>query len=121
MAFSPEDLELLEREDEIRIETRAGDGTEHRTIVWVVVDRGEVFVRSVRGRRGRWYREALAAGRAAIGVARRSIPVRVVHTPDPRSVERTSHALERKYGRDPALRTILRPHTLDTTLRLEPG
>ena len=48
-------LSLLDEPKEVRIEPRReGDSPEHRTIIWVVVVEGEVFVRSVRGRRGRW-------------------------------------------------------------------
>ncbi|HEY6058238.1 MAG TPA: DUF2255 family protein, partial [Candidatus Limnocylindrales bacterium] len=60
MPFDPADLRALERTEEVRIETRGADGTVHRTIIWVVVHGGDVFVRSVRGPSGRWYREACA-------------------------------------------------------------
>ena len=57
-SFGTETLRLLDETKEVRIETRRdGDSPEHRTIIWVVVVEGEVFVRSVRGQRGRWYRE----------------------------------------------------------------
>ena len=49
-SFAPEILRLLDETKEVRIETRRdGDSPEHRTIIWVVVVEGEVFVRSVRG------------------------------------------------------------------------
>jgi hypothetical protein len=121
MPFSPEDLELLAHDEEIRIETSAADGSVHRTIIWVVVDGQDVFVRSVRGERGRWYREALARPDVAIHADGRRLAARATHTPDPNSVARTTAALERKYAADPALRTMVRPHTLETTLRLEPA
>ena len=51
-AFDAETLRLLDQTKEVRIETRRdGDSPEHRTIIWVVVVEGEVFVRSVRGQR----------------------------------------------------------------------
>ena len=54
--FDAETLRLLEETKEVRIETRRdGDSPEHRTIIWVVVVEGEVFVRSVRGQTlGAW-------------------------------------------------------------------
>jgi hypothetical protein len=55
-SFDAETLRLLDETREVRIETRRDDDSpEHRTIIWVVVVEGEVFVRSVRGPQGRWY------------------------------------------------------------------
>jgi hypothetical protein len=46
---------------EIEIETRAGGGgSTHRRTIWAVVDGDDVFVRSYRGERGRWFREISA-------------------------------------------------------------
>lgn len=119
MPFSPDDLAVLDREEEVRIETRAADGTVHQTIIWVVVDGDDVFVRSVRGERGRWYREAVADPDVAVHVDGRRLPARAIPAADPDSIARTSAALDRKYGRDPAIATMVRPDVLDTTIRLE--
>jgi hypothetical protein len=121
MPFSPDDLELLANEEEVRIETRAADGTAHRTIIWVVVDEGDVFVRSVRGTRGRWYREALADPDVAIQADHRRLPARAIHAPDPDSVARTSAALVRKYAGIPGLEPMMQPNVLQTTMCLEPA
>ena len=44
--------------EEADIETSRGPGTPvHRTTIWPVVEDGEVFVRSLNGDSGRWYRE----------------------------------------------------------------
>ena len=120
-AFPPDVLELLDQAEEVHIETRSPrDGTLHRTIIWVVVEGDEVFVRSVRGPRGRWYRELLAEPAAALIVRGRRLPVRAVEGADEGSVERTSAALRDKYGDGPSTRAMLREDTLPTTLRLEP-
>src|SRR5687768_11966825 len=116
MPFSSDDLELLANEEEVRIETRAADGTARRTIIWIVVDGGDVFVRSVRGPRGRWYREALVDPDVTIHADGRRILARAIHAPDADSIARTTAALQRKYAADPALRTMVVPNTLDTTL-----
>lgn len=121
MSFEPHDLDLLATIEEIRIETQAPDQPAHRTIIWIVVDDGEVFVRSVEGERGLWYREALANPAVAIHADGRRLPATAIPASDPDSIERVSAALTAKYGADPALRSMLRPHTLETTLRLEPA
>jgi hypothetical protein len=118
--FPADQLERIDQRQEVEIETRAADGTVHRVIIWVVVDDGEVFVRSVRGATGRWYRELLAEGTGGLRVGEEHIPVRATHTPDEASVSRTSEALQRKYQGDPAVWAMIREDVLETTVRLEP-
>jgi hypothetical protein len=122
MTFAPADMRALTRTIEVEIETRPAPGaTPHRTIIWVVVDRGQVFIRSVNGARARWYREAIGTPGVAIHVAGRRIPVRVIPATDPDSIARTSASLERKYARDSGTESMLRPEIFGTTLRLEPA
>ncbi|MFL5679245.1 MAG: nitroreductase/quinone reductase family protein [Chloroflexota bacterium] len=121
MTFSREDLSLLAEAEEVDIETAPAGGAGHRTTIWIVVDGSDVFVRSVRGEAGRWYREALANPSVAIHVDGRRIPATAVRATDPASIERTSARLREKYARDPAMPPMLQPKTLDTTVRLEPA
>jgi hypothetical protein len=121
-AFGPDVLDLLARTEEVEVETRAPrDGEVHRTIIWVVVEGNDVFIRSVRGAGARWYRELTAAGQGALIVGNRRIPFRAVPAADPDSVERCSGALRAKYAGVPGIRPMLRAPVLSTTLRLEPG
>jgi hypothetical protein len=80
-----------------------------------------VFVRSVRGETGRWYREATANPAVAIHVDGRRLAATAIAATDPDSIERTSAALREKYDRIPGLRPMLKPDVLDATLRLEPA
>jgi hypothetical protein len=121
MSFSGEDLAALTAAEEVRIETQAPGGPVHRTIIWIAVEGDEVYIRSVRGPRGRWFREAQANPAIAIQVNGRRLPATAIPATDPASIERASKALARKYALDPALRTMLIPETLDTTLRVEPA
>lgn len=121
MSFSREDLALLGAAEEVEIETGLPDGPRHRTIIWIVVDGSDVFVRSVRGPAGRWYRELVANPEVAVHLDGRRLASRAVPARDPESVTRTSSSLKTKYARDPAMRAMLRPDTLDTTIRLEPA
>ena len=120
-AIPSPDPTALDAAEEVEIETRALDGTVHRTIIWVVVDDGRVHVRSVRGAIARWYREALAHPDVALHVDGRRIPFRAVPAADAASVEACSVGLRRKYRRSYSLRSMLRPEILDTTLRLDPA
>jgi hypothetical protein len=122
MPFAPADLAVLSEAVEIEIETRAdAEAPLHRTIIWVVTDGPDAFIRSVNGSVARWYREAIAYPRVVVHAHGRALPVRAVPTPDLDSVARTSAALERKYAGDPDLGSMLVPAILPTTLRLEPG
>ena len=121
MSFSSDDLARIGGAEEIEIETQAPDAPVHRTIIWVVVDGDEVFVRSVRGRNARWYREAAANAAVAIHVDGRRLPATAIPATDPDSIERTSAALRVKYERIPGLRSMLKPDVLDATFRLEPA
>jgi hypothetical protein len=121
MSFSGQDLAALTAAEEVRIETQAPDGPVHRTIIWIAVEGDEVYIRSVRGPRGRWFREAQANPAIAIHVNGRRLPATAIPATDPASIERASNALARKYALDPAIRTMLTPETLDTTLRVEPA
>lgn len=119
--FDQETLELLAREREVRVETALPDGTKQRVVIWVVVDRGEPFIRSWRGDRAKWFQAALdRPDEVAIHADGRRIPVRAVLAVDDASIVRCSHALERKYAGDPATPGMVRPQVLGTTLRLEP-
>lgn len=122
MTFATPDLVALEAAEEIEIETRpASGGPIHRTIVWVVTDGHDAFVRSYRGATARWYNEARSTHPVAIQVGPRRLPVRLTPAVDGDSIERASRAFERKYRDDPSTPEMLRPEILETTLRLEPA
>jgi hypothetical protein len=122
MPFSREDLGVLDRAKEVEIETSAGPGDDvHKTIIWLVVDRDDVFVRSWRGVTARWYREALANPDVAIHVGKTRLKARAHPAHDADSVARTSTQLERKYEGDPATHSMVRDEILITTLRLDPA
>jgi hypothetical protein len=96
-SFDTETLRLLDETKEVRIETRRdGDSPEHRTIIWVVVVEGEVFVRSVRGQRGRWYREISSHPEGALHVEDDRIPVRSTPVTDGSTVDAVSAAFRSK-------------------------
>jgi hypothetical protein len=122
--FGTETLRLLDETKEVRIETRRdGDSPEHSTIIWVVVVEGEVFVRSVRGQRGRWYREISSHPEGALHVEDDRIPVRSTPVTDGSTVDAVSAAFRSKYEQSSPASTeaMVRPETLPTTLKLSPA
>src|SRR5919107_5218538 len=123
-SFDPEILGLLDDTELVYIETRRdGDSPEHRTIIWVVVVEGEVFVRSVRGAKGRWYREISSNPEGALHVHNDRLPVRAAPATEEATVDVVSAAFRSKYQRSSAASTeaMVRPETIPTTLKLSPA
>jgi hypothetical protein len=121
MRFAPEELALLAEAEEIEIETAQPGGPPHRTIIWIVADGDDVFIRSVNGAEARWYREAIADPAVTIHVGDRALPARVEVATDADSVQRTNEELTRKYTNIPGLSPMLKPDTFDCTLRVVPA
>ena len=121
MRFAPDELALLADTEEIEIETARPDGQTRRTIIWIMVDGDDVFVRSVNGAGARWYREATANPSVTIHAGTRALQARTIAAPDADSVARVNDALERKYSGITGLREMLVPDTFETTLRVEPA
>ena len=119
MAFTPAELELIETTKEVSIETRSGDRT-YRTIIWAVVDKDKVYVRSFLGDSGKWYQRALADPEVALLIGETRLPVRAVLANDAESVDGASQGFLRKYPRGRSRDAMVVPEVLHTTLRLEP-
>ena len=122
--FGRETLDTLDRSDEVHIETRRDASSPgHSTVIWAVVVDDNVFVRSVRGERGRWYREASANPEAALRVNDRRVPVRAVPETEPEILGKISEAYRRKYEDSYPGPTagIVREEVLANTLRLLPA
>jgi hypothetical protein len=89
-------------------------------VIWVVVADDEVFVRSWRGTKGRWYKDLAAGGPASLEFAGRQLAVQAVPASDEAAVARTSREFLRKYRQSSPAQQMVRAEILPTTLRLEP-
>lgn len=122
--FAPVVLDALRIARTVEIETSAGPGRPvHRTVIWIVVDdEGRVFVRSVRGRRGRWYRELLANPSGAVHIAGTRIAASAEPAPHAARVAACSAALAAKYATSRgSLAAMVAADVLETTLELRPA
>jgi len=106
---------------EVDIETTSPEGVVHRVTIWIVIVENAAYVRSVRGRKGRWYRELTDKKKGVLHVGTRKVDVRPVAVRETALVDEVSAALWRKYAKNSSLFAMLRLSTLDTTLRLEPA
>lgn len=119
MAFTQAELASIASAREVRIETQAGDGHTYRTVIWIVVDDGVVYIRSVRGDTGRWYQRTIANPSVKIIVGQLELHALGRPVADEPSIQRVSDALQRKYGTGASVDAMLDPVALHTTLRLE--
>ena len=89
--------------------------------IWVVVSSTDVFGRSVRGTKGRWYRDLANGGPAMLEFNGEQLAVQASPATDAGSVERASQEFLSKYRSSPYAASIVRQDVLETTLRLEPA
>jgi hypothetical protein len=116
--FDANTLAALRDVQEVRI--RTDKHPESAVVIWVVVEGDEVFVRSFRGAKGRWYRDLAKGGPATLEAGRRKIAVQAIPANDSTSIERASRAFLGKYRSSSYAQAMVQPDVLPTTLRLEP-
>jgi hypothetical protein len=116
--FDADTLRALRAEKEVRIRTEKHP--DNAVVIWIVVADDEVFVRSFRGPRGRWYRDLAAGGPATLEWSGLRVPVQAGPAKDAGSVERVSREFLGKYRTSSYAQAMVQPDTLPTTLRLEP-
>ena len=109
--------------DEVEIETRRDVRSPlHRVTIWIVPTEDGVYVRSYKGKKGRWYQEAIANPRVTIGVGRRKVSVRAEPEHNPLIIRAVNAAYRKKYGErwPDDTKAMLKRSLLPTTLRLTP-
>jgi hypothetical protein len=116
--FDADTLRELRRVREVAIRTEKHPKT--AVVIWVVVADDEVFVRSWRGAKGRWYKDLAAGGFATLEFADRQLAVRAIPASEPTAVARASREFVQKYQPSAHAQEMVRAEILPTTLRLEP-
>src|SRR5438309_4299373 len=97
--FDAETLRELRdaREAAIRTDKHPKTGV----VIWVVVADDEVFVRSVYGTKGRWYRDLAAGGAATLEFAGQRLAVQAVPESNVGAINRASDEYRSKYQPSP--------------------
>jgi hypothetical protein len=116
-SFDRETLRKLHDCKEVAIRTTKHPGS--AVTIWVVVSGTDVFVRSVRGAKGRWYRDLATGGPAMLEFNAEQLAVQAVPATDAGSTERASQEFLSKYRSSPYAASIVRSEVLETTLRLD--
>ena len=113
----------LAESDEVEIETRReAKSPAHRTIIWIVPTQDGVYIRSYKGKRGRWYQEAIANPQVVVHVGGKQARARAIPESASKVISAVSAAYREKYGeRYPSeTEAMMKRSLLPTTLRLEP-
>jgi len=122
MAAKKDDLLWkLAESDEVQIETRRDTKSPvHRTTIWIVPTKSGVYVRSFKGKKGRWYQESLANPRVTVRVGRRKVAARAEPEKSASVIREVSAGYREKYGERWPDETapMLRRSVLPTTLRV---
>ena len=121
-AWTDEDLTDIGGADELRIAPRRRDGTlQPPRIIWVVRHGGDVYVRSVNGVDGAWFRgvQAMHAGHISAGDVDADV---LLEDADHDLDDAIDEEYRRKYGRSStAVARITSPEARSTTIRLVPS
>ena len=106
---------LRELHDCREVAIRTEKHPDSAVVIWVVVANDEVFVRSVRGNKGRWYRDLAAGGAATLEFGGRGLAVQALPASDTDAITRASREYLRKYQPSPYAQSMVRTEVLPTT------
>jgi hypothetical protein len=116
--FAQATRDVLRDAEEITIHTTAN--RDRGVVIWVVEVGNSVFARSFRGAGAKWYKSAIADGRATLALGDRRWPVHVTQVADRTQIDEVSQAYLKKYATSPYAKEMVRPEILPTTVRLDP-
>ncbi|MFJ6130073.1 DUF2255 family protein [Streptomyces griseoviridis] len=120
-SWNDSDLNGIGAAEELALESERGDGTLRAPVtMWVVRAGDRLYVRSVKGVDGPWYRGARSRdrGRVAAGGVRADVALRDA---DPDEYGDVDAAYREKYGRYTSIvEHVLTDRARASTLRLEP-
>jgi hypothetical protein len=114
------ELQHLADAEEITIGFLRPDGSTGSTPVWIVRTGDDIFVRSMHGQRGGWYRRLRANPDGMVTDEAHTHLVRAEPVADERTKEEVTRAYSTKYGDSPYVRPLLTEEASGATLRLEP-
>ena len=122
-AWTTDELTRIDKDEELLIATLRRDGTlRKKVIIWVVRVGDDLYVRSVNGRDGAWFRGLLARHEGRIQAGGVDREVTFVEEADPALNDRVDAAYRLKYRRYSLniVNSILTPLARAATIRLVP-
>ena len=120
--WTSEELNKIERAEELRIASLRSDGTLRRSvIIWVVRVGSDLYVRCVNGRAGAWFRGVLTRHAGHISAGGVEKDVNFVEVDDPGLNDQIDAAYLRKYRRYPQyVAPMVIPKVRAATIKLVP-
>lgn len=120
MPWTTDQLDVLGRAAELQISSYRADGTLRRwTPIWVVRVGDDLYIRSAYGADGAWYRNATRHSAARVRADGIETDVALEPAVDPATNTEIDAAYRAKYrGQESALRPMLAPPAMGTSLRL---
>ncbi|WP_425827082.1 DUF2255 family protein [Streptomyces fractus] len=119
--WNSSDLEKIGSAEELDLATERADGTlRDRVTMWVVRSGDHLYVRSVKGTDGPWYRgtQSRHQGRIDAGGVHQDV---TLHEADPAEYPAVDDAYRHKYGHYTTIvEHVLTDRARNSTLRLEP-
>ena len=122
-AWGKDELERFARTEEVEITPRRPDGSLSKPVtVWAVRSGEDLYVRSVRGRNGAWYRAVHDSHRGRLSAGRQEKDV-TFEEADASVNDEVDAAYRTKYRRyaGRVLNSCLTPEARSTTLRVLPA
>ena len=117
------ELDRIGRTDELDLASQRRDGSLRRPVtIWVVRDGDDLYVRSMYGRAGAWFRGTQTRGRGRVRSRGVDKDVTFVVDPDPALNDRLDAAYREKYRRygDRIVGTVVNPSSRESTIKLVP-
>jgi hypothetical protein len=114
--FDQDTLRHLHDMQEVVI--RAEKHPDSPVTIWVVAPGDDVYVRSVRAAKGRWFKDLAKGGDATLEVSGQRVPVKAVPATDPASVGRASGEYLRKYRTSPYAQAMVKPVRAASDIRM---
>ena len=117
--WNQQDLAAIDADGELRVAADRPDGTRQTPrIVWHVVVDDSLYIRSVKGVDGAWYRGVQRTGTGTIDSG--GVHADVTFTRDDAHDAEIDRAYHAKYGNGSPVRSITSATAAATTLRVEP-
>jgi hypothetical protein len=122
--WTPDELDRIGRAEELELAPRRRDGSLRDPVtIWVVRDGDDLYVRSIHGRSGVWFRRAQVRNQGHISAGGVDKDVAFVVAPDPAINDRIDTDYRDKYRRygDDTIGGVVNPGSRAVTLRLVPS
>jgi hypothetical protein len=122
-SWTSEELDRIGRSEELELASQRRDGSLRDPVtIWVVRDGDDLYVRSMHGRSGVWFRSTQIRNQGHIRSAGLDKDVAFVVDPDPAVNDRIDTGYRDKYRRygDSIVGGVVNPESRAVTIRLVP-